>query len=321
MINTGVIGTGHLGSIHLKLLKESKDFNVIGCYDKDKSKKSNTDPEINFFTDSDKLILECDAVFICSITPSHFEIAEKCLKLGKHVFVEKPITTTVEEAKTLVNLAKENNLIGQVRHVERFNPAITSVMSSIDNPKFIECHRLAEFNPRGNDVSVVLDLMIHDIDIVLKVVKSEVIDVKANGVSVISKTPDITNARVEFKNGCIANFTASRISLKNMRKSRFFQKDAYISVDFLEKKSEIVKISNYNRNDNYAMIIENAEGEKKQIYYSNPETKSVNAIVEEHKNFAKSIKNNLNPKVSFSDGLSSLKLATQIIDKTNEDRQ
>ena len=205
MINTGVIGIGHLGSIHLKLLKESKDFNVIGCYDKDKSKKSNTDPEINFFTDSDKLILECDAVFICSITPSHFEIAEKCLKLGKHVFVEKPITTTVEEAKTLVNLAKENNLIGQVGHVERFNPAITSVMSSIDNPKFIECHRLAEFNPRGNDVSVVLDLMIHDIDIVLKVVKSEVIDVKANGVSVISKTPDITNARVEFKNGCVAN--------------------------------------------------------------------------------------------------------------------
>ena len=241
-----------------------------------------------------------------------------CLEKNKHVFIEKPITNKVDQAEILVNLIKEKNLIGQVGHVERFNPALTSVYDTINDPKFIECHRLAQFNPRGNDVSVVLDLMIHDIDVVLKIVNSEVKKVDANGVCVISNTPDITNARVEFNNGCVANFTASRISLKNMRKSRFFQNDAYIAVDFFEKKSEVVKISNFKGDDNYAMLIENAEGIKKQIYYTNPEPKSVNAIEEEHNDFAHSIKKNSKPMVSFEDGLKALKLATQIIDKANE---
>lgn len=318
MIKVGVIGVGHLGSIHLKLLNESIHFNVIGCFDNNFESKNKLPDTIPFFEDLNELVTKCDAVFICSITPSHFEIAKNCLEKNKHVFIEKPITTSVDEAELLVKLSKKKKLIGQVGHVERFNPAISSVISTIDDPKFIECHRLAEFNPRGNDVSVVLDLMIHDIDIVLKLVDSDVKDVKANGVCVISNTPDITNARIEFKNGCVANFTASRISLKNMRKSRFFQKEAYIAVDFLEKKSEIVKISDFQGTDNYAMLIENAEGDKKQIYYNSPETKSVNAIEEEHKDFANSILHNKVPKVSFKDGLRALKLAKLIIDKVNE---
>ena len=241
-----------------------------------------------------------------------------CLLNNKHVFVEKPITTTLEEAVELVKLTEKNNLIGQVGHVERFNPAITSVLNIIDNPKFIECHRLAEFNPRGNDVSVVLDLMIHDIDIVLKLVNSNIKNISANGVAVISDSPDITNARVEFENGAVANFTASRISLKNMRKTRLFQNNAYVSVDFLEKKSEVVKITDFqDKKDNYAMVIENLKGEKKQIYYSNPESKPVNSIVEEHNNFAKSILNKSSPLVSFRDGLNALELAIKIINKAN----
>jgi predicted dehydrogenase len=224
----------------------------------------------------------------------------------------------LDEALELIKLAEINNLVGQVGHVERFNPAISSVIDIIDNPKFVECHRLAEFNPRGNDVSVVLDLMIHDIDIVLKLIKSRIKSVSANGVSVISDSPDITNARVEFENGAVANFTASRISLKNMRKTRLFQNNAYISVDFLEKKSEVVKISDFiEKKDNYAMVIENSNGQKKQIYYSNPEPKSVNSIIEEHNDFAKSIINNTSPLVSFKDGFNALELATQIINKVN----
>ncbi|MDB3875115.1 Gfo/Idh/MocA family oxidoreductase [Flavobacteriaceae bacterium] len=318
MINVGVIGIGHLGSIHLKLLLKSDSFKVIGCFDKNTSLKSKINSDVCFYEDVNQLILKCDALFVCSNTPSHYEMVKLCLINNKHVFVEKPITTTLEEALELVKLTEKNNLIGQVGHVERFNPAITSVLDIIDKPKFIECHRLAEFNPRGNDVSVVLDLMIHDIDIVLKVIDSNIKNVSANGVAVISDSPDITNARVEFENGAVANFTASRISLKNMRKTRLFQNNAYISVDFLDKKSEVVKITNFQEEkNNYAMVIENIKGEKKQIYYSNPELKPVNSIIEEHNNFAKSIINKSSPLVSFKDGFNALELAIKIINKVD----
>jgi len=318
MINVGVIGIGHLGSIHLKLLLESDSFKVIGCFDKNTSLKSKINSDVYFYEDVNQLILKCDALFVCSNTPSHYEMVKLCLINNKHVFVEKPMTTTLEEALELVKLTETNNLIGQVGHVERFNPAITSVLDIIDKPKFIECHRLAEFNPRGNDVSVVLDLMIHDIDIVLKVIDSNIKNVSANGVAVISDSPDITNARVEFENGAVANFTASRISLKNMRKTRLFQNNAYISVDFLDKKSEVVKITNFQEEkNNYAMVIENIKGEKKQIYYSNPELKPVNSIIEEHNNFAKSIINKSSPLVSFKDGFNALELAIKIINKVD----
>jgi len=248
----------------------------------------------------------------------HFDCAKEAINNGKNIFVEKPITTTVNEAETLLNLLKEAKLKGQVGHVERFNPAFKAVKNHIKNPMFIESHRLAEFNPRGTDVPVVLDLMIHDIDIILSVVKSPIKHISASGVAVISDTPDIANARLEFENGCVANLTASRISLKNMRKSRFFQKDAYISVDFLTKKSEVVKMQDVPENpDEFAMILQNAEGVKKQIYFENPEVIENNAILEELETFAEAIKTNSRPIVSFADGTKALQVAQQIIDNFN----
>ena len=315
MIKAGVIGAGHLGSVHLKLLKESNFFELIGFFDTNKN-ISNDNSKFLFFDNIDDLINSIDAVFICTNTPNHYKIAKKCIENSKHVFIEKPITSTVDQAISLVNLSNKKNVKGQVGHVERFNSAFTCLNDTINNPKFIECHRLAEFNPRGNDVSVVLDLMIHDIDIVLSLVKSKPQTVNANGVCVINDTPDICNARVEFENGCVANFTASRISLKNMRKTRFFQSNAYISVDFLEKKTEIFQINDVKKvNDNYAMVIENSDGKKKQIVYNNPDVKENNAILEEHNSFAKSILDDSSPIISLKDGLNALKLANEILNK------
>jgi predicted dehydrogenase len=314
MLKAGVIGAGHLGSIHLKLLNQSDYFKLIGYFDINKEISSNND--FLYFKEMSDLIKAVDVVFICSNTPNHYKIAKKCIEKSKHIFIEKPITSTVDQAIDLVKLSINKKIKGQVGHVERFNPAFCCLDDTIKNPKFIECHRLAEFNPRGNDVSVVLDLMIHDIDIVLSVVKSKPINVSANGVCVISETPDICNARVEFENGCVANFTASRISLKNMRKTRFFQSNAYISIDFLEKKTEVVKIKDANNvEDKYAMVIENASGKKKQIVYNNPKVKDTNAIVEEHNAFAKAIIEDKVPIISLKDGLNALDLANKILNK------
>ena len=314
MLKAGVIGAGHLGSIHLKLLNQSDYFKLIGYFDINKEISSNND--FLYFKEMSDLIKAVDVVFICSNTPNHYKIAKKCIEKSKHIFIEKPITSTVDQALDLVKLSINKKIKGQVGHVERFNPAFCCLDDTIKNPKFIECHRLAEFNPRGNDVSVVLDLMIHDIDIVLSVVKSKPINVSANGVCVISETPDICNARVEFENGCVANFTASRISLKNMRKTRFFQSNAYISIDFLEKKTEVVKIKDANNvEDKYAMVIENASGKKKQIVYNNPKIKETNAIVEEHNAFAKAIIEDKVPIISLKDGLNALDLANKILNK------
>ena len=231
-----------------------------------------------------------------------------------HVFIEKPITNTLKEALKIQELAKQYQVKGQVGHVERFNPAFSAVKEQIKNPMFIETHRLAEFNPRGTDVPVVLDLMIHDIDAILSVVDSEVKQINASGVSVISRSPDIANARIEFKNGCVANLTASRISLKNMRKSRFFQKDAYISVDFLEKKVEVVKMKDAPEvAGDFDMILQNAEGEKKQIYFENPDIEQNNAILDELETFAGAISENQEPVVTLQHGTQALKVALEII--------
>ncbi|HAB28202.1 MAG TPA: oxidoreductase, partial [Xanthomarina gelatinilytica] len=238
MLKAGVLGAGHLGKIHLRLLNQSEKYDLVGFYDSDEANAKKIEAEFGYkyFNSIDNLIDAVDMVDIVTPTLSHYECAKKAIAKGKHIFIEKPITNTVEEAEHIRELLAQHNIRGQVGHVERFNPAYLAVKDQIVNPMFIETHRLAEFNPRGTDVPVVLDLMIHDIDIILSVVKSKVKNVYASGVSVISDTPDIANARLEFENGCVANLTASRISLKNMRKSRFFQKDAYISVDFLEKK-------------------------------------------------------------------------------------
>jgi predicted dehydrogenase len=253
-------------------------------------------------------------VDIVTPTLSHYDCAKRAIAKGKHVFIEKPITNTVEEAEHIRELLAENNLRGQVGHVERFNPAYLAIKDDIKSPMFIETHRLAEFNPRGTDVPVVLDLMIHDIDIILSVVKSKVKHISASGVSVISDTPDIANARLEFENGCVANLTASRISLKKMRKARFFQKDAYISVDFLEKKCEVVKMKDAPEvPGDFDMVLQNAEGVKKQIYFDNPKVADNNSILDELETFAHAINTNTTPVVTLHDGTEALRVATQII--------
>ncbi|WP_103864636.1 MULTISPECIES: Gfo/Idh/MocA family protein [Aquimarina] len=317
MLKAGVLGAGHLGKIHLRLLQQSDNYELIGFYDASEAQAKAISDEFGYqlFNSAQELIDAVDVVDIVTPTFAHFEVAKQAIKAGKHVFIEKPITNTVDEAKQLIDLANTYNVKGQVGHVERFNPAYTAVADKIDNPMFIESHRLAEFNPRGTDVPVVLDLMIHDIDAILNVVHSEVKHISASGVSVISETPDIANARIEFENGCVANLTASRISLKNMRKSRFFQRDAYISVDFFEKKCEVVKMKDApEKPDDFAMILQNAEGIKKQIYFDNPDIASNNAILDELDTFAQAIKNNTTPIVSLEQGKKALEVALKIID-------
>jgi predicted dehydrogenase len=317
MLKVGVLGAGHLGRIHLKLLQQSEKYELVGFYDPDIANGQRVAEEFKYryFDQLDALMDAVDVVDIVTPTLSHYNCAIKAITKGKHIFIEKPITNTIEEAEHIRLLVSENNLRGQVGHVERFNPAFKAIKSEIKNPMFIETHRLAEFNPRGTDVPVVLDLMIHDIDIILSVVKSPVLSVHASGVSVISETPDIANARIEFENGCVANLTASRISLKNMRKSRFFQKDAYISVDFLVKKVEVVKMKDAPEHPgDFDMVLQNAEGKSKQIYFKNPEITPNNAILDELETFADAIEGNTKPIVTLRDGTDALKLAHRIID-------
>ena len=317
MIKAGVIGAGHLGKIHLHLLKSSKFYDLVGFYDSDRKNAEilNKEKGYRFFETIDELIENCEMVDIVTPTVFHHEIALKAIAKKKHVFIEKPIANSVIEAEEISIAARKLGVLGQVGHVERFNPALKAALVSITNPMFIESHRLAEFNPRGTDVPVVLDLMIHDIDILLSIIRSKVKSVSASGVSIISATPDIANARIEFENGCVANLTASRISLKKMRKTRFFQKDAYISVDFLDKKVEVVKMKKApKKHDDFAMILKNAEGEKKQIYFENPKIDNSNAILEELEAFSSAIENNTEPIVNFENGTEALKLAFRIIE-------
>lgn len=316
MLKAGVLGAGHLGKIHLRLLNESEKYELVGFYDPIKENAEKVAKEFGYkaFNSVEELINAVDVVDIVTPTLSHFDCAKEAIEKSKHIFIEKPITKTVEEAETIIELAKQYAVKGQVGHVERFNPAFTAVKDAIKNPMFIETHRLAEFNPRGTDVPVVLDLMIHDIDAVLSVVNSKVKNVNASGVSIISETPDIANARIEFENGCVANLTASRISLKNMRKSRFFQRDAYISIDFFEKATEVVKMQDAPENPgDFDMILQNAEGIKKQIYFENPTIEGNNAILDELETFADAINNNTTPIVSLEQGTEALRVAHMII--------
>lgn len=319
MLKIGVIGVGHLGKIHLRLLKEIKSFELVGFFDEDKIRCLEIEKEfgVKSYSNMDDLIDDTDVLDIVTPTISHYECALKAMKKSKHVFIEKPLSNTIDEAKEMIALAQEANVKVQVGHVERFNPAFTAAKSYIDQPLFIESHRLAEFNPRGTDVSVVLDLMIHDIDIVLHTVKAEVKKINCSGVAVVSDTPDICNARIEFDNGCVANLTASRISLKNMRKSRFFQRDAYIAVDFLKKKAEVVRLKTIEGEPDPLSVIIDLGKEKgsKQIYFENPKVQENNAIKDELESFAMAIVNNTQPIVSIQDGFRAMQLAHQIIEK------
>lgn len=316
-LKVGVLGAGHLGKIHLRLLNQSEKYELVGFYDENQDYAEKIAAEFGYthFDTIAKLIHAVDVIDIVTPTLSHYKCARVAIKSGKHVFIEKPISTTVEEAEEIIALAKEYNVKGQVGHVERFNPAFKAVKDKIENPMFIETHRLAEFNPRGTDVPVVLDLMIHDIDAILSVVQSKVKSVNASGVAVISDSPDISNARIEFENGCVANITSSRISMKNMRKSRFFQKDAYISVDYLDKVCEVVKMKDAPEvPGDFDMILQNAEGVKKQIYYDNPSVEPNNAILDELESFADAINNNTTPVVTLEQATEALRVAYQIID-------
>lgn len=316
MLKIGVLGAGHLGKIHLRLLNQSSKYELVGFYDPCKENAAKVAEEFGYkpFDSIQELIDSVDVVDIVTPTLSHYDCAVQAIQSKKHIFLEKPISNTVEEAEHIISLANQYEVKGQVGHVERFNPAFKAVKDKIHNPMFIETHRLAEFNPRGTDVPVVLDLMIHDIDAILSVVKSPVKEIHATGTAVISDSPDIANARIEFENGCVANVTSSRISMKNMRKARFFQKDAYISVDYLDKICEVVKMKDAPEiPGDFDLILQNAEGVKKQIYFDNPKVETNNAILEELETFADAIQNNTTPVVTLEDGTAALRVAHEII--------
>ena len=316
MIKAGLVGAGHLGKIHLRLLNQSEKYELVGFHDKDVENGRKLEAELGYkyFESFEDLLGEIEMLDIVTPTIYHYDYAMKAIEKGIHFFIEKPVTQTLEQAEELLSKCNQFGIKAQVGHVERYNPAFIGAKDYIKNPMFIEIHRLAEFNPRGTDVSVVLDLMIHDLDILLSIVKSKVKEIHASGVSVVSKTPDICNARIEFENGCVANLTTSRISMKAMRKSRFFQQDAYVSVDFLEKKAEVIRMKPAPEHpSDFDMIIENAEGEKNQILFEYPSIHPNNAILDELESFANAIENNLPVQVSLQDGTEALKVALEIM--------
>jgi len=318
MLKVGVFGVGHLGKFHLNNWKEIPGVEIVGFYDPNDTNANEVIEKykIKRFDKPEELLSLIDAADIVAPTDHHFALSEAAIKKGKHVFVEKPLAQTMDEAHALVKLVKESNVKLQVGHVERFNPAFLAVKDLKLNPMFIEVHRLAQFNPRGTEVSVILDLMIHDIDIILSIVKSDVKYISASGVGVMTETPDIANVRIEFNNGCVANLTSSRISMKKMRKIRVFQKDAYIGIDFLNKKSEIIKLKDEETDSEYVFTfdIETLNG-KKSIAISNPQIPEVNAIKKELEEFKNSIEKNTRTIVSEIDGLMAMDVAHQILKK------
>lgn len=324
-LKIGVIGTGHLGNFHIKLLKEIENCELIGIYDKDllKARQAATENDVKFFDNLEDLLQNVSNVSIVTTTSAHYEIAKKCLSSGKNVFIEKPITSEIWQAEELVKIAKQKNLKLQVGHIERFNPALLSLDNYDLEPKFIQSDRLAQFNPRGIDVAVVHDLMIHDIDIILSLIKSPVKDVHASGVAVVSDNIDIANARLEFENGAVANVTASRISQKKMRKMRMFQRDAYISLDFTTGTSEIyhlVKLDEYDKTKSILYGVMGIGENQKAVIYEQLEQKDINALKYELELFLKCVKENTNPVVSGEDGLKALIVADLIIQKIEESK-
>lgn len=318
MLKVGVFGVGHLGKFHLNNWKEIEGVKIVGFFDpnNDNAKAVVAEYGIKRFMDEDKLMDACDVIDVVVPTDWHFEICMKAVRKGKHVFVEKPLCNTIPEAKDLVDMVREANVKMQVGHVERFNPAYLALKDLNLNPMFIEVHRLAQFNPRGTEVSVILDLMIHDLDIILSLVKSDVKNISANGVAVMTDTPDIANVRIEFNNGCVANLTSSRISMKKMRKMRLFQKDSYIGIDFLEKKTEIIKLKEDSDKNVFSFDLDTPKG-KKTIAVANPVIPPANAIKLELEAFVDSIVNNKPTIVSEIDGYLAMEVAHQILEKIN----
>lgn len=320
MLKIGVLGVGHLGKFHLNNWKEIPEAQLIGFFDPNDATALEVTEKYSIprFETADQLIDACDAVDIIAPTTHHYTLCKLAIMKGKHVFVEKPLANTMEEARELVKLVQEANVCFQVGHVERFNPAFLALRNERLDPLFIEVHRLAQFNPRGTDVSVILDLMIHDIDIILSLVKSNVRHISANGVAVMSDTPDIANVRIEFDNGCVANLTSSRISMKKMRKMRLFQKDAYIGIDFLEKKSEIIRMDAGAENVSLSFDIETSHGTKK-IAIAHPPVESLNSIKLELDSFARAVLNKSETPVTVFDGFRAMDIAHQILEKISHE--
>lgn len=322
MLKVGVFGSGHLGRIHIQQWQAIPGVELAGFFDPDDDNAARVITEFHLkrYEHPEELIRDSEAIDIVTTTSSHFEVAQSCLKQSRHLFIEKPMTQTVEEAQTLVKLIGEANVKCQIGHVERYNPAILALKGRKVNPMFVETHRLAQFNPRGTDVAVVLDLMIHDIDVLLHFVQSPIKKISANGVSVISDTTDIANAHLEFDNGCVANLTASRISLKQMRKMRLFQKDAYIGIDFLKKKTEIIRLKEAGEKKGFFDFpIDVGKGKQKIISIETPRIPEINAIREELADFVLSIFQDKPVSVSAIDGLNAMEVAHQILQKI--DRQ
>ncbi len=317
MLKVGIFGVGHLGKFHLANWQQMEGVELVGFYDPGdvNAQEVSEKYQLARFLDADRLMDVVDAVDIVAPTPLHFNLCKRAIRKGKHVFVEKPFANTMEEARELLKLSKESNIKVQVGHVERFNPAFLAIKDLELNPMFIEVHRLAQFNPRGTEVSVILDLMIHDIDIILSIVKSEVKSIAANGVNVMTETPDIANVRIEFNNGCVANLTSSRISMKKMRKMRIFQKDAYVGIDFLEKKTEVIRLQTADDLNAFTFEVETPSGEIKTIAVATPLVTEVNAIRFELEKFRDAILHNTPTIVSEMDGYRAMDVAHQILQK------
>ena len=316
MLKIGVFGVGHLGKFHLNNWKKIEGTQLVGFFDPNDQTAAEIEKEYGLkrYTDAEALMQQIDAADIVAPTNHHFSLCQLALRNGKHVFVEKPMADTMDQAREIVQLVKEAKVKFQVGHVERFNPAFTALKNRPLNPMFIEVHRLAQFNPRGTEVSVILDLMIHDIDIILHLVNSDVKQISASGVAVMTDTPDIANVRIEFHNGCVANLTSSRISMKRMRKMRLFQKDAYIGIDFLEKKTEIIKLMTEGEEELFHFDIETPHGAK-TIAIDNPVVEDVNAIEAELTAFCHSIRTDTRPPVNEIDGFVAMEVAHEILRK------
>lgn len=320
-IKVGLFGLGHLGKTHLKILKEicieRNDVELMGVFDIDESKNETISKENDLHPDNtaDDLIKKINTAIIVTPTSTHFELASKCISNEINTFIEKPVTGTTEEANKLLELSRNKKIKIQIGHIERFNPAILALDNYQIAPMFIETHRLAQFNPRGTDVSVIQDLMIHDIDIILNLVKSKVKRIDANGVAIITDKIDIANARIQFENGCVANITASRISQNKMRKMRLFQKFAYISIDFLQNTSEVFRLSDGKSDDGDSIALtEFVQGDNKvKIFYERPPVKEVNSLKYELNKFFDSVICDEEPIVTLEDGLQALEVANEIV--------
>ena len=321
MLKIGIFGVGHLGKFHISNWQTIANVSIVGFYDPNDTNAEEAIKKfgIKRFDDMSSLLDAVDAVDIITPTQFHFPVCEAALRKSKHVFVEKPLANNMDEARQLIKLVGEAKVKFQVGHVERFNPAFQALKNKELNPMFIEVHRLAQFNPRGTEVSVILDLMIHDIDIILHLVKSQVKNISASGVAVMTDTPDIANVRIEFYNGCVANLTSSRISMKKMRKIRLFQKDAYIGIDFLEKKTEIIKLKTEEDEDLFSFDIETPNG-LKTIAVENPEVGEQNAIKAELTAFRDAVINDTPTVVSEHDGFIAMEVAHQILEKIGRQR-